>query len=303
MKMRNIVKGLSTWTIIISLVLLLAPTDTHAASYSEETKKALIGAFNKKEFPGYTFRGTPVGTFGVGTIYEDDPAVAIESRWLLGRPDTWYEDSVSKEDRDKWTKRIIVDGDFGSVTLTTDKTKKINVGAILPNILQVIGINANVDLTRNVKVTLSADRATSRKIDWTAFKEAIKANVIRKSVAEVISSKNFVMCAADIVLTGYTININATRNTALNAQLDGKTKLTEKLGEGVGFKVGVSSTGTGTYAVKAADPVVAAVLFKAPPQGVGLNAMNNPAADNVDLWPVIDMSKPIQEFEKIAVKP
>lgn len=58
-----------------------------------------------------------------------------------------------------------------------------------------------------------------------------------------------------------------------------------------------------SYAVKAADPVVAAVLFKAPPQGVGLNTMNNPAADNVDLWPVIDMSKPIQEFEKIAVKP
>jgi len=78
------------YVVIITSFLALSG----CASYSKAIQKAVEKTY-KRDFPSYTFRGSPVGNFGVGTMYEakvaevDTKKYVPGSSWLLAHPNSY----------------------------------------------------------------------------------------------------------------------------------------------------------------------------------------------------------------------
>ena len=217
---------------------------------------------------GYFFRATPVGNFGIGTMYlnentSTDPRV-IESHWLLSNPSIWFEEQVSDDVKNTILKRIILIGGYSSFSdeSTINRTTSAKLG--LP-ILNVLNVGAGIDLERGITSKISADQAVLRKLVWPEFEDAVISNKLSASVSKVYKKNNYSIAAADIILKGYkvTIEVDRTVNPELSVKLD----------NAIGTVIGKEGTGSltfkkvsnGKYEATANEDVVAAVLFKIPP--------------------------------------
>jgi hypothetical protein len=111
-------RGLLVVAVCVSTFLLLAPIlePFGSGNYAKENQKALRSLFGD-QFKGYYFRASPLGNFGVGSMYLDEPSVPVENRWLVGHPDTWFIDTLSVAERQRFMDRIVVRGELGSRSL------------------------------------------------------------------------------------------------------------------------------------------------------------------------------------------
>jgi len=253
--------------------------------YDQEIRKSLVKAYGQ-DFSAYQFRGTPVGNFGVGTMYLKelkDPQKNPESNWLVGHPDTMFVETVSPEDKQRILKRIFPEGEMGSAKFNQEISTGLSLGAVIPTIQGLLNIGGDVDLTKGVRVTLNASEAINRKMNWTEFKGAIEDGLIQSDIAKHLHRGDFVLGAADIVLMGYTVQVTVDQKA--NASLHGKLNdaVGKMLGKDASLKVKVSRTEQGTFAVESVNPVIVAVLYKDPPPARGsLLADNVPSPDT---WP------------------
>lgn len=288
-------KAISGLALLI-LVLVLATLTSGCANYADEMQKALKRIY-KRDFRGYTFRGTPVGNFGVGTMYMNDienPKVPIEERWLIGHPDTWFPDTLPKEEREALLAKIFVRGPLGSVSLQEDISRKLGLDLTIPVLREILSLGAAFNLEKGVQVTLKASEATNRRMNWTEFEIALRDGKIKPEIKSHVERRDFVLAANDIVLHGYKAAV--TIDVKVNPELD--AKLTEAVGKVLGkdtqLKVKFTSGTKGTYEVEAVHPVVAAILFKTPPQVAPL------AGTDPEDWPTVAIDnrvlKPLEEL-------
>ena len=253
--------------------------------YSGEIRNALKRVY-RSDFPGYTFRGTPVGNFGVGTIYLNDiqnPSVPIEERWLIGHPNTWFVDAVTEQEKAVLLGKIIEKGPMGSAALTEDISRKLGLDLTVPAIKDIVSVGANVNTEKGVKVTLKASEALNHRMNWDEFQIALRDGKLKPGIAEHVQKRDFVIAADDIVLSGYKALV--TVDTKVNPELN--AKLTEAVGKVIGqdtnMKIKISSSHAGTFEVETVSPVVAAILFKTPPPAAAQ------ATANISAWPTVTL--------------
>jgi hypothetical protein len=247
-----------------ALVILLFSS---CVNYAKEVQKALERSF-RQDMRGYTFRGTPVGNFGVGTMYLNEienPKTPVEQHWLIGLPDTWFAATVTQEEKNALMKRIIADGTMGSVKLEEDISKKLGLDACVPVLQDLLFLGGTVSLEKGVKVTLNASEAVNHRMNWTEFQTAVGNGKIDKGVADHVHKGDFLIAADDVVLIGYkaTISVDAKINPELNAKLT--SAVGRVLGKDTQLKIKFDSSHKGTFEAEAVNPVVVAILFKAPP--------------------------------------
>jgi hypothetical protein len=262
-------------------LLLAIATSGCTASYSGEIRKALKRVYYS-DFPGYTFRGTPVGNFGVGTMYLNDiqnPSSPVEERWLVGHPNTWFVDTVTEQEKTELLGRIIEKGSLGSAALSEDISRKLGLDLTIPAIHELVSAGANVNTEKGVKVTLSASEALNHRLNWDEFQIALRKGKLKPEIGQHIQKRDFVIAAADLVLSGYkaVVTIDTKVNPELNAKL---TEAVGKIiGQDTGMKIKISSSHSGTFEVETSNPVVAAVLFKMPPSSAPQ------AVPDITSWP------------------
>lgn len=260
--------------IILSLCLLTA-----CVSYPKEVKKALQRSY-KTTFPGYSFRGNPIGNFGVGTIYsypkvmELEPKEGMPNEWLLAHPSTWYMETITTAEKESLDKKIFAIGSLGSIDLQENISTNLKLNVSIPNISEILAAGADIDYSKGVKVTLKAKEAKNRQLNWSEFVNAIKTNKVKGYVKDDINSGDVIIGCQDIVLYGYCaeISIDQKINPELYAKLN--DNVGKILGKDSEFSVEIEKTNSGTFIVTTKDDVVAAVLYKRPLKTVTSDSSN-----------------------------
>jgi len=292
----------SLWPLLfLTALLVLALTATGCVSYAGEMEKALKRIYrNKQQFRGYAFRGTPVGSFGVGTMYLNDiknPNIPVEERWLIGHPDSWFADNVSKPEREAILGKIFLRGALGDVNVTEDISRKLGIDLSIPVLRELLALGAGLNLEKGVTVALKASEAVNRRMNWTEFEIALRDGKIKPEIKDHVERRNFIIVANDIQLKAYRAVV--TVDSKINPELD--AKLHEAVGKVLGkdthLKISITSSHRGTYEVEAANPVVAAVLYKEPPPVATL------ADTDIDAWPTARVEvKRMAELESLSLR-
>ena len=220
-----------------------------------------------RDLPGYQFRGTPIGNFGVGALYLDDlgdPGLQqVESRWFLGGPQTWLQ-PASAADRAQWMSRLVAEGSMGSVNLSHGISREVHASIGLSVLTALVG-SAGIDYSKGVTTVFRADEARNRRLNWAEFEAALAAGRIAPAVAKVVRQGNFIVAAADLLLRGYQaeISVDEGLNPRLAASLRTNALLPQLSSASGGFRL--AERAQGQFTAVASEPVVAAVLFKRPP--------------------------------------
>lgn len=299
--MRHVARTTVGGLISLLVMLALAACARHP-QYSDEIRSALQRAYH--DFGDYTFRGTPVGNFGVGTMYlkevKFDPK-HVERSWLIGHPDTWFSDSVTTEEKEALLQNIFVPAPLGDARLEESISTRLGLEVTMPVTKLVLTAGVKLELERGVKVTVSAANAVNRRMNWTEFTRAIKKDKIKPEVAGHVARRDYVIAAADILLNGYKAKVAVDRsvNADLHARL---TKaLGTVLGKDIGLEIKISRSADGTFDIEATNPVVAAVLYKEPPAPpLGIAPFGRVAADDIAEWPTVRIDnkvlRPLEEL-------
>lgn len=260
-------------TLLLSALILLLFIMTGCVSYDKAMKKALKRAF-PDEAPLFSFRSTPVGNFGVGTIYSGELITVVKDKkdiassemvLMLASPNTWYKIPADKPALDDV---IFEEGSIGHVMLEEKISSRLDLNVVLPNISKILDAGMDISFEKGVDVSLKASSAVIRNLNWSEFSEAIESNKIKPYVGRLIREGNVIMGAKDIVLYGYTaeISINSEVNPDLHA------KINQAVGNAIGadseFELDIKKIHAGKFEVTATDPVIAAVLFVKPPPNI-----------------------------------
>jgi hypothetical protein len=261
--------------------------------YANEIHKALKRTYGR-DFPDYTFRWTPTGTFGVGTMYlkdVKDPEKPAKEGMLIGLSQNWFVQNVAGQEKEALLTKIIVAGPLGSTSLKEDISRKTALNAFVPNLRGILSLGADVNMEKGVQVTLKAAEAVNHRINWTEFLIAMRDGKIKPEIKEHFQKHDCLIVEGDIVLSGYeaTVTVNEKLNPELNAKLTGAVgKVLDKDSQ---VKGSFSSSTGRIFEVKAVNPVVVAILLKEPP------GMPEAAAD-VDQWPTVKIPPPrLKEVE------
>lgn len=259
------------------------------ANYGAAMRQAIASVAGP--LPGYLFRATPVGNFGVGSVYVDEIAGAdlaqVESSWFLGGPDTWLASTLAPAERQRWIERMVSEGTMGALRLEGSGASEIHaqVGIAL---VAALGGNASLDAQRGVETRLQADEVRQRRLNWAEFQAALRAGQIDREVAAVVAQGRFVLAAADVVLTNYRaeIAVDESRAPALAVNLRTKALLPWRVG--ITSNLRVAESARGRFVVSSLQPVVAAVLFKRPPP---VPKDGRPMPNDLDAWPQANVSE------------
>ncbi|MDH3209920.1 MAG: hypothetical protein OEL91_06015 [Burkholderiaceae bacterium] len=265
---------------------VLSDRGSSPTTYAATIREALQNYAS--DMQGYYFRATPVGNFGVGSIYLDDvsdPSLSrVESSWFLGGPNDWLTSSVPQADRQRMLKRMIAEGSLGAFSSSSTDTRAINAEAGIA-ILSMLTGDASLDYRKGVVTSFRASEVINRRLNWAEFQAALNAGHIRPNVADIVKSGEFVLAAADIVLVGYRaeVSVDEKVNPALAVSLRTSILLPQSRSAHASFSL---SEGTrGHFVAHAKQPVVAAVLFKRPPPLSTLRTKSIDSAPDIDAWP------------------
>lgn len=298
--------GLKTIS-LYGVTLCIALSIFGCVSYPKEVKKTLTRVYGY-DFPSYSFRGSPVGNFGAGTIYaaqfvdrkgDSSEPLQPQEAWLMAHPNTWYADTVTKKEREELDKKIFERGSMGSATLKEKISTRLKLSVSIPNLAEVLNAGATVDYEKGVKVTLKSSAADNRQMNWSEFKKAVSNGKLQPYITDLIDSGNIVVAAQDIILKGYSaeIQVEQTVNPELNA------KLNEAIGKVLGvdskLSVGITKKSEGVFEVTATDPVVAAVLYVRPPKQTKQKAVLG-GVDKI-IGPTITPPESLDKWDKVVI--
>ena len=258
--------------------------------YSEALRGALE-AFTDR-LPGYHYRSTPLGSFGVGSVYRGEVRGADLSRaeggWYLGDAQSWLAAGLPDDKRSQWRNRIVSEGSFGPMQIDANRRRAIEARLGVA-IIVALGINASLDFERGADVGFRASEVRNRRLNWAEFSSALDAGLVAREVAEAVRSDDFIIAAADVVLLDYRaeITVDETINPALGASLRAKTlQLRPKAGSFSG-SIALRESTRGHFVAASSEPVVAAVLFKRPPPRPKDGSSTRP---ELGAWPAVDAS-------------
>lgn len=278
----------------LSLVLVfVSGCQTH---YDQEVRSSLTRIYGS-DLSEYTFRGNPVGNFGVGTMYLKDlkdPSKTPDQAWLIGHPDSMFEEKLTTQEREQVLNRIIARGSLGSAQLNQNISSNLGLETTFPSLQKLLDASGDVNLSKGVSVVLGASEAINRKLNWTEFTDAVRTNQIKPSITQHVKDGDFVVAAADLVLVGYKakVTVDKNANAALHAKLN--EAVGKVLGKDTSAKVRVQRTDSGGFEVESVDPVVAAVLFKDPPRprgGRGDGFLLTKDAPAIEMWRAVQLDR------------
>jgi hypothetical protein len=267
-------------------------TRSTTRNYSDALRGALEPYTDR--LPGYHYRSTPLGNFGVGSIYLSEVRSAdlshAEGGWYLGDPQTWLAVGLSPEKRREWRDRLISEGSFGAFQIDANQRRAIEANLGIA-VFVALGVDASLNFEQGASVSFRASEVRNRRLNWAEFSKALAAGLVEPEVAKVVRTGAFVIAASDVVLLDYRaeVTVDESINPSLAASLRAKSlQSLAKGGTAVGASLTVRESMRGQFVATSTLPVIAAVLFKQPPP---LAKGGLPPSTNLDAWPVVDVLK------------
>jgi hypothetical protein len=200
-------KGLS----FVALMLLFLNIAAGQEFKGEERLRQLFADLFKVQFSGYQFLGVPQARFGVGTMYAKGftstgaGSAAGARRLFLGDLDSWWASNVPVAERQRLKSTIVVEGPLGFQKVVAPVARNVKVNLALPFVfLRQLGTaKVDIDKLNNATVTVTADTAAQRVIDFGAFFDAVNSGKVRPDIAKVIKAGDYLIVNEDLVLYGF----------------------------------------------------------------------------------------------------
>lgn len=267
-------------------------------NYGDEMRKAFRSAFGS-DYNEYQFVSYPTDNFGVGTTYigSSDPQNFQCATWSCFG---YTADQVKALALANPEKVQNIDGHAdvghgGALTLTSETTKSVGIGAVVPSIYNMLDVKADADWSKHVKVTLSMPGGHIRFINADSFTKYMNSLPDSNPRKAALRRGDLIVIWSDLVADSLTVSIDV--DTTADADLDAKlsSALTGKVGTIIGqdadltFKVNAASAGH--YELQTLFPVVAAVLAAKPPINHNFAVTAHIAAPNFKNWQRVEIPK------------
>jgi hypothetical protein len=236
------------------------------ASAQSDNQRALAAMKNAigNILDHYSVYSYPTNNFGVGT--------SCRQRWFPKGPmvcdmvDCLGLDQVSSNER-LWK---TVNGyahygsDGGPLTLEDSLTRAYGLGLLLPKILQVLGVNVNLDSKRSRSVHLTIDSAVLRTLNYDKYKAFILSGK-NQGLKDAYDAHRLLVATSDFVLLNYSLEVDRTDTfgATLSAKLDSllKAGLGGVLNGKDSLGLQISRRDNSTFKISSGKPVVFAVYI------------------------------------------
>jgi hypothetical protein len=148
----------------------------------------------------------------------------------------------------------------GQLILTDEEKKSLAISAVLPAVFRLLGLNAGVGSTSDIKTELTMGPATKRFLKKQKMLDYINQLPSSNKIKEAFDQNRLALVVADVVID--TMDITLTPNKDKNANLDAKlnSNVGNVLGSGSSLTVKVDSAASGVYHLKIERPVIVARL-------------------------------------------
>jgi hypothetical protein len=270
--------------IFLSLILFLGTKISYAQNYNKIMGKAIKKSIGN-DLKGYLPFSYPTDNFGLITSY-DESAVDenfICDMWSCIGVDTAKSNSATWLDMNKFA----AVGAGGSITLSEKDQKNLAIGALLPKIFSIIGVNTRVNNDRTTQLSINIGKAYLRKLRRQPMIDYInqldKSSLLYKS----FSNGTLVLVVADCVIEDLSVEVKIDKqhSSALDAKIGaipGST-VASKVFSDVSLTVAVTRNLSGTYTFKINHPVIYARLAKKQPLSQPLEGND----DTFDDWTIV----------------
>lgn len=270
--------------VLALITLSLLVTSMALADYAEDTRRVIVRVVGKN-FKNYHFHAIPLTNVGVGTIYRPSSSKSIENWLLTGHPSSWFADNLTQAQRDSLLNVMIVEGEYGSFTLSEKDSKNINVGLVISSLLSKIGVRLGIEGAKDTRVWLTVNKARHRLLNWTEFRSALRAGCLKPSIKNVIERDTFAIVTRDVVFDDYTLRVETGNNLGLAAELSRVTD-TLKGADSLGFCI--KKSGEALFTINAAKNVIIAVLLQTPyVEAFGLRKTDSLDMASIENWSVV----------------
>ena len=227
--------------------------------YATQNKQIMIDLF-KNDFPDYTFLETAGGTNAVGTMRAIPCNRPFQECWIVADPDRWFAENVSADEGSDLLSRIVKRGKFGTVQLGRNIQTGISAATELPNISNVLSIEAKIDLTKAAKVDLAAADVSQVELDAVEMNRALENHKFQPAVADILRSGKYRIVQGDIRFGGYKLIVDASSDLNLAAKLTAQEQAAAVIGKGAGFQLSVHHLSENHFEIVNNDAVVVAYL-------------------------------------------
>lgn len=272
------------------LVTLLSLSCGH--NYQRDISKRLETLYgvpnNNRPINGYIFAALlpSVGTMFC-TNYADRWPIAPDNGCQFESPATYFVAGVSDEDKKALLAAIITPVEGGTFTLSDDMTKGVKFDLAMPLLGNLADLNANTEYKKHVTVTINGNQVVKRVVNWDPLLAAQSNGKFNERMREHLAKRDFILAAADIVISGYTATVKV--DSGLSASAKSKLEDTFKaLAKESSGSVNLDTSNTGSYKFESANPVVVAALYVRPPEGGG----HSGARTDVTKWKKVRLSIP-----------
>jgi len=233
--------------------------------------KAALGE-NFKDFQIVSY---PTNNFGTGTAYRTTDNLQLCDMWhCLG-----VADKDVPKDFAAWlqlSSYVGFGGNGALITLNETESRNFTIGAVVPKVVKLLKLDANLDGSNITKTELVLGRAYPRKIrpdPWVVYMNSLSP-VDHKLLKTAFSDGNLTVVVEDVVLESMkaTITVDKAIGGKLDAAIDvpmgaAKEFIENSDLDGIKLKLSAKKETDGVYTFEVAQPVI--VLTKATKQSGG----------------------------------
>jgi hypothetical protein len=250
---------------------------------AQDFPKAMKKVFTGTQYRNYQWAPYPMDDYGVGTAYRGTESVAQPGSFLcatytcfrMAKPDiatapglaSWLVLSPAPAPggppNTASTEGYADSGCGTNVDSSLQANSKWAVTAIVPQLMGVLGINANLSNDRNSTTTLAFGKACNRKLlQVKAINYLTKSTDDPYGVRAAYDNKRLTLVLEDIVITSFDFKITAKGD--LKAGLDAKlaNDPTGKFGNNSSLAFTLEKSGTNDYHLKSSTPLIVGFLAK-----------------------------------------
>lgn len=243
-------------------------------SHGQDFSKSMAKIFTGNQFKHYQWQTYPVSDYGVGTAYRGTSNQPTGGTFLCSTYaclSAQKSDPSTAEGLSKW---LIVSADSndttgyaaapcgGDLDAALQRNSKWAISALVPQLLGVLGLNANASNDKTAKTVLTGATACNRKLYQVKAIQYLTRtdHPDTYGVAAAYNNNRLVLVLEDVVIKSFDFQVTTTGD--LKAGFDSKLNNdpTKKFGAGSDLQFNLEKTANDQYHLKSTTPLVVGFL-------------------------------------------
>lgn len=272
-----------------SVFLVLLSTAGTAQDFSSSMKSVFTGP----QYKGFQWLTYPLDNYGVGTAYS-----AQQKQFLCDTfPCLGLRPPDPLKDLNPWINVLdsATNTNYAAqaagppANLSSAKSKKVLIAAVLPKLLSVVGLDGSLDYSNDKTVTIGFAKAYVRELYPKPYLTRVTSGTDDKyGVRQAFERRDLVVVTADVVIEALSVKVEP--NSKLGTKLKATAGEAVKDFSGASLNVQVDTSSKATYTVTSKSPFIVGIRPRQNPLRSGVGTTSIPT--NWNTWRPIEVVLP-----------